>query len=51
MDGKQDIRLRPTTKDCVIVEFRESQPKSIEPEVTDERPDNPGEQGLPGRDD
>lgn len=36
MDGKGDIRLKPTTKDCTIIEFREStaEPRSVEPTVT-----------------
>jgi len=36
MDGKQDIQLKPTTKDCTIIEFRECSPKSITPTVEGE---------------
>jgi len=51
MDGKQDIRCKPTTKDCTIIEFVESKPKSIEPTVMEDNngaDDDPGQPELLG---
>jgi hypothetical protein len=53
MDGKQDMRLKPTAQDHTIIEFCESKPKSIEPTMekgeSNEPIDDPGEPGLLGR--
>ena len=50
MDGKSDIRLKPTTHDSAIIEFVESKPKSVTPTMEEAHgDDNPGEQGLLGR--
>jgi hypothetical protein len=51
MDGKQEIRLKPTTMDCTIIEFVESKPRSVVPTVVEEPhgDDNPGEPSLLGR--
>ena len=36
MDGKSDIRLKPTTSKCIIIQFSEAKPKSVEPTVVEE---------------
>jgi hypothetical protein len=33
IDGKQNIRLKPTVQECTIIEFTESKPKSVVPTV------------------
>jgi hypothetical protein len=55
VDGRPSIRIKPTTKECTILEFSEPKPKVevVAPvateEVVDATTDNPGEQGLLGR--
>ena len=50
MDGKSDIRLKPTTHDSAIIEFVESKPKSVTPTVEEAHgDDDPGEPSILGR--
>jgi hypothetical protein len=48
MDGKQSIRMKPTAKECTILEFSETKPvQSIDPVIIKEedyeRVDDPGQ--------
>lgn len=35
IDGRANIKLKPTTSDSTIIEFTESEPKSVEPVIID----------------
>ena len=41
LDGKNDIRLKPTSSESVILEFKAVEPKNVEPPIFIQLPTSP----------